>query len=59
MSKYKSVEKLKAYFESSDTATYQDVMDKAKKDTNFERMIQDITLGRVLGKGKLEKLKRF
>ena len=59
MSKYKSVDKLKAYFESSDNATYQNVMNTAKKDTAFERMIQDITLGRVLGKGKLEKLKRF
>ena len=56
---YKTVKKLKAYFDSVNDSTYQSVMGTAKKDPNFEKMVQDMTLGRITGKSKFDKLKRF
>lgn len=56
---FKTVKKLKAYFDSVNDSTYQSVMDSAKKDPNFEKMVQDMTLGRITGKSKFDKLKRF
>lgn len=56
---YKTVKKLKAYFDSANDSTYQSVMINAKKDPSFEKMVQDMTLGRITGKSKFDKLKRF
>lgn len=56
---YKSVEKLKAYFQGISEKSYQETMQRAKKDVQFERMVQDMTLGRITGKSSFDKLKRF
>ena len=59
MCKYSSVDALKQYFAVRDTKTYENVMQNAKKDTHFEKMIQDMTLGRVSGRSRFDKNKRY
>lgn len=53
----KQAEDVKNYVVESEKHTYSRVMEKAKKDKNFESMIQDMTFGNATGKSSLTKNK--
>lgn len=55
--KYNAANALKSYIERKKKQNYSDMMEQAKKDKNFEAMIQDMTIGAIAGKSKLEKNK--
>lgn len=56
-SKYAAVEALKIYLARKNDKEYSAIMNKAKADKNFERMIQSITVDRLAGKSALDKNK--
>lgn len=53
----KQAEDVKNYVVESEKYTYSRVMEKAKRDKNFESMIQDMTFGNATGKSSLTKNK--
>ena len=52
---YESVKALKLLQQNIDRRIYNSVMFQAKKDMNFERLIQAMTIDRIAGKSVLAK----
>lgn len=55
MSKYKAVDALKNYLERQDNNLYAEIMQKAQKDSHFEKLVQSITIDRLNGNNSLSK----
>lgn len=55
MSKYKAVDALKNYLERQDNNLYAAIMQKAQKDSHFEKLVQSITIDRLNGNNSLSK----
>lgn len=55
MSKYKAVDALKNYLERQDNSLYAEIMQKAQKDSHFEKLVQSITIDRLNGNNSLSK----